>query len=119
MTSRVKELRAVTADFCCTRHARATPGDLDGDCPVQSSTERSRPVTKSWMREDRRGLGESYERFDLGIEHELIETCDRMLRERRRAAVVLHRGLVDILLVDNDRVGITVDRIRYVADAAG
>ena len=57
--------------------------------------------------------------FDLAIFHQLVEAADGVLVEVGRVAVLVKRGLVGVLLVDQDGGGVVFDEVRDVGDAAG
>ena len=62
--------------------------------------------------------GDKGQGLDLAVQHLLIKTTDSELCEVRRRAVVLYGGFVAVLLVDDNRIGLPINKMRNIADAA-
>ena len=63
--------------------------------------------------------GDGAEIFDGAVEHFLVEAADGELGEVGAGAVGFDRGFVAVLLVAEDGVGVAIEEVGDVGDAAG
>src|SRR5581483_3888588 len=64
------------------------------------------------------GSGQSVKHLQGADQHALVQPADGVHGKVRRGAVGIERGLIAVLLVDDDGVGIRLDAVGNVADAA-